>query len=335
MDGREIAHDGDGQGGRADARRPVAVVRHLARAARVGVAKGGVGRRTTGGATPTAAAGRKGRLLAPRVRRPGIRGADDIVWCRRCRPAGHAFNATIRKSASTTDLSTKKKKRVARGAVAGGNPGTRRSWRPCSRPAGSGRPGQAGYVVMRAELDAVIVNGPMRGKQHTYALVSERAPAALTLSPEAALAELTWRFFATHGPATVKDFVWWSSLTVAQIKAGLALVGDRLTAETVEGKTVWFDPAGAAEPVPGCGCFALTEDVVAYRHQSRSTSTDRPAPRPLHRQLLSPIVSDARWWASGGGWVGARTASSSTWATTSRAGRRPRETGAAEASRVH
>ena len=71
-----------------------------------------------------------------------------------------------------------------------------------------------GLVVFVLELDAVICSGPRQGKQFTYALLEERVPRARTLSRDQARAELTRRFFLSHGPATVKDFAWWSGLTV-------------------------------------------------------------------------------------------------------------------------
>ena len=40
------------------------------------------------------------------------------------------------------------------------------------------------HILMNAELEAIICNGPRRGKQHTYALVSQRAPQAVTLDPD-------------------------------------------------------------------------------------------------------------------------------------------------------
>ena len=74
--------------------------------------------------------------------------------------------------------------------------------------------GQAlAHLVMHAELDAVICSGAPRGKQHTYALVADRAPEARRLERDEALAELALRYFTSRGPATVKDFRWWSSLT--------------------------------------------------------------------------------------------------------------------------
>jgi hypothetical protein len=35
------------------------------------------------------------------------------------------------------------------------------------------------------------------------------------LAREEALAELSERYFTSHGPASLQDFTWWSGLTVA------------------------------------------------------------------------------------------------------------------------
>jgi hypothetical protein len=70
------------------------------------------------------------------------------------------------------------------------------------------------------------------GKQFTYALLEERAPVAKTLKRDEALAELTRRYFNSHGPATLQDFVWWSGLTVEDAKRGIAQVGSPRSART-------------------------------------------------------------------------------------------------------
>ena len=69
------------------------------------------------------------------------------------------------------------------------------------------------YLMMHAELEGVICSGPRRGKQFTYALLDERVPATKPKTREEALAELARRYFASHGPATIRDFAWWSGLT--------------------------------------------------------------------------------------------------------------------------
>ena len=83
------------------------------------------------------------------------------------------------------------------------------------------------FLIMRIELDAVVCSGPRHGGQLTYALLEERVPRAKSLDRDAALAELARRYFASHGPATLRDYVWWSGLTVRDAKAGIDLAARR------------------------------------------------------------------------------------------------------------
>jgi len=100
-----------------------------------------------------------------------------------------------------------------------------------------------GHLVSRAELDGIICSGARRGKQHTYALLDERAPEAKTLERDEALAELTRRYFRSHGPATLQDFVWWSGLTMNDVRKGIDFLKSQLMCETIDQQTYWFVPS--------------------------------------------------------------------------------------------
>jgi hypothetical protein len=100
-------------------------------------------------------------------------------------------------------------------------------------------------LVMHAEIEAVICSGPPRGKQHTYALLDERAPRARRLDPCEALAELALRYVTGHGPATARDLAAWASLPVSEARLGLDAVSDRLERVESGGRTYWY-----AEPPP-------------------------------------------------------------------------------------
>src|SRR5690606_21939499 len=101
--------------------------------------------------------------------------------------------------------------------------------------------GQAlAHLVMHAELDAAVCSGAPRGRQQTYALVAERAPEARRLDRDEALAELALRYFTSRGPATVKDFRWWSSLTAADAARAIELTGDRLERRRIGDLSYWF-----------------------------------------------------------------------------------------------
>jgi hypothetical protein len=97
-------------------------------------------------------------------------------------------------------------------------------------------------VVMHAELEAVICSGRRRQRQHTYALLADRARHAGRLSPDQSLAMLGDRFFRSHGPATIRDFAWWSGLTIADGKRAVEML--RAEREVFDGLTYWtVDPS--------------------------------------------------------------------------------------------
>jgi hypothetical protein len=105
----------------------------------------------------------------------------------------------------------------------------------------AGEPQQRTHILMRAELDGLICSGPLRGKQHTYALIDERVPAPRTsFTRDASLAELARVFFTSRGPATLKDFAWWSGLTLAQARESAELVTPRLGSDRLDDKTYFF-----------------------------------------------------------------------------------------------
>jgi hypothetical protein len=127
------------------------------------------------------------------------------------------------------------------------------------------------YLLMQAELDGLICSGARRGKQFTYALLAERVPHARTLDREQALAELTMRYFASHGPATIHDFAWWSGLTVADVRAGLAKVSSCLLQESRDGQTYWFSSSLPPAQVFSPMAYLLPnydEYLVAYTDRS-------------------------------------------------------------------
>jgi Winged helix DNA-binding domain len=99
---------------------------------------------------------------------------------------------------------------------------------------------RAGVIMLNAELDAVVCSGIKRGKLQTYALLEERVPKNKILSRDEAIAELTKRYFTSHAPATLKDFVWWSGLSVADARKGLEINKSNLVNFEIEGEVFWM-----------------------------------------------------------------------------------------------
>ena len=147
------------------------------------------------------------------------------------------------------------------------------------------------HLLAHLELDALICSGPRRGKQFTYALLEERAAAAKTLPEEEALAVLVRRFFAGHGPATVRDCAWWSGLRMADVKVGIEAAWPRLEQVALDGATHWFAEWSEGRSRSPVAHLLPNYDEYVIAYVDRSALVD-PAldPQPDQKLVFSNVV---------------------------------------------
>jgi hypothetical protein len=156
-----------------------------------------------------------------------------------------------------------------------------------------------GLMTMYAELEGVVCSGPRRDKQFTYALLAERAPKAVVLpSRDEALAELVRRYLRSHGPATIRDFVWWSGLTTVDAKRGLEIT--RARPEVVDGLTYWTIGHGGSRTTVRSAVYLLPiydEYLNAYRdrqavpHGGITATAARPTTGFVHSVIVDGQVA--------------------------------------------
>ena len=84
------------------------------------------------------------------------------------------------------------------------------------------------HILMCAELEGLICSGVYKGKNTTFALLAERAPSSVQLSRDESLARLAQTYFNSRGPATLRDFIWWSGLPVRDARKALAMIENNL-----------------------------------------------------------------------------------------------------------
>ena len=237
---------------------------------------------------------------------------EDARWILRLtRPRVHALNAYWYRR---FDLDASDFARAAdafTGALAGAEPRTRAELADALSAVGIDASGpRLAYLLMHAELSELVCSGPRRGRQHTYALFDDRVPTADgdDRPYEAALSDLVFRYFRSHGPATVRDFTTWSSLAVRDTRAALAGLHDRLESVTDDNGTVWFSAPGAASasvlPDRLTGAFLVPmydETIVAYQDLRVVLAHEPPRADLIERA----IVIDGR---TVGSWKRALTA---------------------------
>lgn len=217
-----------------------------------------------------------GHILRTHVMRPTWHfvAPEDIRWLQALTsPRVHALNAFVYRSTELDEATCRRAERLIARALKGGRARTRIELAAVLEKGGVPATGlRLAYLVMRAELNALICSGPIRGKQHTYMLLEERVPPAPVLTRDEALARLAGRYFASHGPASVHDFAWWSGLTVAESRAGLDAVKSSLESIELDGKVYWGPAAG--RPRVAAPLVHLLpnydEHVVAYRNHAHS-----------------------------------------------------------------
>lgn len=128
------------------------------------------------------------------------------------------------------------------------------------------------HIMFNAELNGTVCNGPMRGKQFTYALLEQRVPQSKSVTRNDGLAALGLRYFTSHGPATLQDFTWWSGLPAADARAGLEMAKPGLVHEKKDDQVFWFvdSRATTASIQPIYFLPAYDEFMISYKDRSAS-----------------------------------------------------------------
>jgi len=124
------------------------------------------------------------------------------------------------------------------------------------------------HIMMQMELIRLVCSGGRQGKQFTYALLDERVPATKPFDRQDAVVALAERYFTSHGPATLQDYVWWSGLTVTDAKTGLEAARHKLNSAELNGNTYWFAEQENLSKGKSPGAFLLPnydEYIVSYK----------------------------------------------------------------------
>ncbi len=217
----------------------------------------------------------------------------DIRWIQALTAARvHAQNAYYYRQTGLEDAGTRDRaRRLITDALRGGSHRTRKQLEGVLLAGGITAKGLGmAYVLMDAELDCVVVSGPLKGKQQTYALFDERVPDAPAPSRDEALAELAVRYFASRGPATAKDMRFWCSLTLADIQRGIEIAGPRLQMEEIDGLTFWSAPGEAPPEVPSPAVHllqGLDEYFVGYGESRGYCDRARTRPSFVDRAIYN------------------------------------------------
>ncbi len=116
---------------------------------------------------------------------------------------------------------------------------------PMSRPevvallasAGVDPSGQRAYHLVGYHcMTGLLCQGPLIGRQPSFVLIDSWVPKSRQPSREEAMATIIERYVRSHGPVTEKDVAGWVAGTLGFAREALALLGDRIVREDVDGQ---------------------------------------------------------------------------------------------------
>lgn len=106
---------------------------------------------------------------------------------------------------------------------------------------------ERGYRYLRdAALRGLVVWGPMRGRQPLLV----PAPPGPSLERDEALARFIVAYLAGHGPATLRDFAWWSGLSLTDARRALEVAGQHVESLGPDDEPMLVVGGEASTPAP-------------------------------------------------------------------------------------
>jgi Winged helix DNA-binding domain len=152
---------------------------------------------------------------------------------------------------------------------------------------------RASHLFAWAELDGLICSGATKGGKQTYALLEERVPNKTTFTKEEALATLANKYFTSRCPATLKDFKWWSGLSVSDAKHALELVASEFISEKIGSQIYWYANSDSVPYVNKDAVYLLPaydEFIISYKDRSASLLVETQNKTVSNNGIFRPVI---------------------------------------------
>ena len=96
------------------------------------------------------------------------------------------------------------------------------------------------YHIRMAEMTGTLCSGDLLPLKATYALTANKVKPSAKIDRDEALMKFTRKYFQSHQPATLEDFVWWSGLNISDCRRGIDLLGDSIHIERWKGRDFYL-----------------------------------------------------------------------------------------------
>lgn len=243
---------------------------------------------------------RKGEILRTHVMRPTwhLVASEDIRWMLRL--TGARIKAANEQYAKSINLAIEPKdfgkfNELAVKALEGGRSLTRDELQEAVTRAGMPLDNyRTRRCIMCAEADGILCSGMEKGNKQTYALLEERVPLMPELHRDEALALLASRYFRSHSPASLNDFVWWSGLTIGDARKAIDFIAPQLIKEKTETQEWYIHESHRDAPLPDTTLHLLPsydEYLISYKERTAVLAAEHHSKAFNRWGIFYPVVA--------------------------------------------
>lgn len=239
----------------------------------------------------------KGELVRTHILRPTwhLVAGKDIHWMLSLSaPRLKNILKTYAKMLELTDTAIEKRSDIIQQALSEGEHLTRPQLGERLKSKGMDvNPHQLNHIMFSAELHGIVCNGEINKNKQTYCLLEEKIPKTEVFDKQIALERLARKYFTSHAPATLQDFVWWSGLTVADAKAAMEMIKPDFVVEKIDSLDYWINNSFTETKESQESVFLLPawdEFVVSYKNRQHIVADEHYSKVISRNGIFKPVI---------------------------------------------
>ena len=152
---------------------------------------------------------------------------------------------------------------------------------------------RSSHIMLIAELDGIVCSGKIKNNKQTYALLSERVQKKKTFTRDEALALLAQKYFTSHCPATLQDFIWWSGLLVKDARQAFEMVKHNFISERIGSEIYWLTNSFSPNLKLKTSAYLLPaydEFLISYKDRTASLTQEHNKKTVSTNGIFWPVV---------------------------------------------
>ena len=149
------------------------------------------------------------------------------------------------------------------------------------------------HLIFLAELEGILCSGIKKDKNQTYAILGDRVPRPASISKDEALGKLAFKYFSSHSPATLMDFIWWSGLSVTAAKRALEIIKPGFISETIADQEFWLPEhfSMSTPEVPSVYLLpAFDQFLIGYKDRTAAFPLEHHSKAFTNNGIFHPVI---------------------------------------------